>query len=100
MMLSVKQRGIKYHFFVFGMTRPGTEPRSLGLMVNSVATEKMCSFIDPTISAVLDQPYLVSNYSDVYKLYVGDFLNIYFAKQRKLHGVEIHSSWPYASGYS
>ena len=22
-MLSIKQRGIKYHFFVFGMTRPG-----------------------------------------------------------------------------
>ena len=25
---SVKQRGIKYHFCVFGMTRPGTEPQS------------------------------------------------------------------------
>ena len=27
-MLSVKLGGIKYHFWVFGMTRPGIEPRS------------------------------------------------------------------------
>ena len=31
-MLSVKQRGIKY----FGMTRPGTEPRSSGPLVNTL----------------------------------------------------------------
>ena len=29
-MLSVKQVGIKYHFWVFGMTRPGIEPCSTG----------------------------------------------------------------------
>ena len=29
-MLSVKQGGIKYHFWVFGMTRPGIELRSPG----------------------------------------------------------------------
>ena len=29
-MLNVKQGGIKYHFWVFGMTRPGIEPRSPG----------------------------------------------------------------------
>ena len=31
-MLSVKQEGIKYHFWVFGMTRPGIEPglRAIG----------------------------------------------------------------------
>ena len=29
-MLSVKQGGIKYHFLVFGMNRPGIEPQSLG----------------------------------------------------------------------
>ena len=29
-MLSVKQGGIKYHFWVFGMTRAGIEPRSTG----------------------------------------------------------------------
>ena len=27
-MLSVKQRGIKYHFLVFSMTRPGIDPVS------------------------------------------------------------------------
>ena len=27
-LLSVKQGGIKYHFWVIGMTRPGIEPRS------------------------------------------------------------------------
>ena len=26
-MLGIKQRGIKYHFLVFGMTRPGIEPQ-------------------------------------------------------------------------
>ena len=34
--LSVKVRGIKYHFWVFGMTRPGIEPRSLGLLANTL----------------------------------------------------------------
>ena len=29
-MLSVKQGGIKYYFWVFGMTRPGIEPWSPG----------------------------------------------------------------------
>ena len=35
-MLSVKQGSIKYHFWVFGMTRPGIEPRSLGLLANTL----------------------------------------------------------------
>ena len=29
-MLTVKQRGIKYNFYVFGMSQPGIEPRSSG----------------------------------------------------------------------
>ena len=29
-MLSVKQLNIKYHFLVFGMTRPGIEPGASG----------------------------------------------------------------------
>ena len=34
-MLSVKQGSIKYHFFlVFGLTRPGIEPRSHEPLVN------------------------------------------------------------------
>ena len=31
-MLSVKQGGIKYYFLAFGMSQPGIEPRSLGLL--------------------------------------------------------------------
>ena len=34
-MLSVKQGGIKYHFWVFGITRPGIEPRSPGPLENT-----------------------------------------------------------------
>ena len=33
-MLNVKQGGIKYHFKVFGMTRPGIEPQAPGPLVN------------------------------------------------------------------
>ena len=43
-MLSVKQRGIKYHFWVFGMTRPGTEPRSPGPLANTLTARPMSSF--------------------------------------------------------
>ena len=35
-MLSVKQGGIMYHFLVFGMTRHGIEPRSSGLLANTL----------------------------------------------------------------
>ena len=31
-MLSVKQGDIKHHFWVFGITRPGIEPRFTGLL--------------------------------------------------------------------
>ena len=34
-MLSVKHDGIKYHFWVFGMTRPGIELRSPGPLANT-----------------------------------------------------------------
>ena len=33
--LSVKQGGIKYHFLVFSMTRPGIEPRSAVPLANT-----------------------------------------------------------------
>ena len=33
-MLSVKQGGIKYYFWVFSMIRPGIEPCSPGPLVN------------------------------------------------------------------
>ena len=34
--LSVKQGGIKYHFWVFGMTRRGVEPRFPGPLANGL----------------------------------------------------------------
>ena len=37
-LLSVKERGIKYHFKVFGMTRPGIELRSPGSLANTLST--------------------------------------------------------------
>ena len=40
-MLSVKQGGIKYHFWVFGMTRPGIEPLSPGPLVNALLIRPM-----------------------------------------------------------
>ena len=41
-MQSVKQGGIKYHFFwVFGMTRPGIEPRSPGPLANTLTARPM-----------------------------------------------------------
>ena len=40
-MLSVKQGGIKYHFWAFGMTRPGIEPRSPGPLANTLTARPM-----------------------------------------------------------
>ena len=37
-LLSVKQGGIKYHFKIFGMTRPGIEPRFPGSLTNTLPT--------------------------------------------------------------
>ena len=41
-MLSVKQGGIKDHFLkkIFGMTQPGIEPRSPGLLANALPTNE------------------------------------------------------------
>ena len=44
-MLSVKQGGIKYHFWVFGITRPAIEPRSLGPMANTLLIRPMTRFL-------------------------------------------------------
>ena len=35
-MLSVKQRGIKYHFLIFSMTRPVIDHQSPGPLVNTL----------------------------------------------------------------
>ena len=44
-MLSVKQGSIKYHFWVFGMTRPGIEPRSYWPLVNTLTIMPMSGYI-------------------------------------------------------
>ena len=44
-MLSVKQGRIKYHFWVFGMTRPGIEPRSPGPMANTLTARPIVVLI-------------------------------------------------------
>ena len=44
-LLSVKQGSIKYNFEVFGMTRPGIEPRSPGSLANTLTTGPMSRFI-------------------------------------------------------
>ena len=45
-MLSTKQGGIKYHFWVFSMARPGTEPRSTGPLANTLLIRLMARFLD------------------------------------------------------
>ena len=40
-MLNVKQGGIKYFFWVIGMTWPGIEPRSTGPLVNILLIRPM-----------------------------------------------------------
>ena len=45
-MLSVKQGGIKYNFRVFGMTRPGIEPRSHGPLANTLLISLMTKLED------------------------------------------------------
>ena len=52
-MLCVKQEGIKYHFWAFGMARPGTEPRSPESLANTLRTRPMNTKKEP------NTPYLV-----------------------------------------
>ena len=47
-MLSVKQGGIKYHFWVFGMIWPGIEPRSPGPLANTLTIMPMSGIIECT----------------------------------------------------
>ena len=51
--LNVKQGGIKYHFWVFGMTRPGIEPWSLGRMANTLLIRAVTQFMDKYTSLLL-----------------------------------------------
>ena len=43
-MLIVKQGSTKYRFWVFGMTRPGIEPRSLGPLANTLLIRPMARY--------------------------------------------------------
>ena len=42
-MLSVKQGGIKYHFWVFGMIRLGIKPRSRRPLANTLLMARLIS---------------------------------------------------------
>ena len=44
--MSVKQGGIKYHFWVFGMTRLGIEPQSPGPLANTLLIRQMARFVN------------------------------------------------------
>ena len=60
-MLIVKLGGIKYHFSVFGMTRPETEPRSTEQLANTL-------LIRPGTVYLLDQwPVLLHHIYDAVK---------------------------------
>ena len=59
-MLSVKQGGIKYHFWVFGMTRPGIEPRSPGPLANTLTARPMSGII--IIIIIYSLEFFTSNY--------------------------------------
>ena len=70
-MLSVKQGGIKYHFWVFGMTRPGIEPRSPGPLANTLTatilksgTKKLIIIISRVISIHMGPMYTETPYTN------------------------------------
>ena len=46
-MLSVKQGGVKYHFWVFDMVRPGIEPRFSGPLANTLPTHFLKKTLKP-----------------------------------------------------
>ena len=51
-MQSAKQGSIKYHFLVFGMTRPRIEPRSRGPLVNTQLIRQMVQFLISLVGSV------------------------------------------------
>ena len=57
-MPSVKQGGIKFHFWVFGMNPPGIDPRSSEPLANSL-NPRPCIYL-LKISAMLNIWYKVS----------------------------------------
>ena len=56
-MLSVKQRGIKYYFWVFGMTRPGIELLYPGPLANTLLIKLMAqTSVEHDIFSKLSSP--------------------------------------------
>ena len=51
-MLSIKQGDIKYHFLVFGMIRPGIEPRSPGPLANAQLIRLMARCVRRTNNTI------------------------------------------------
>ena len=62
-LLSVKQGGIKYHLKVFGMTRPGIEPRSPRPLANTLPTRPMSRLHMRVYNAICNgiQNYVLTN---------------------------------------
>ena len=65
-MLSVKQGGIKYHFKVFGMTRPRIEPRSPGPLANTLSIMPMSVTVAMKKEAFRSSLTTVTNFSILY----------------------------------
>ena len=68
-MLSVKQGGIKYIFWVFGMTRPGIELRSPGLLTNTLTAKPMNLFQNITLEKCINSLILTAMSQIVSKLF-------------------------------
>ena len=78
--LTVKQGSIKYHFWVFGMTQPGIEPRSPRPLVNTLTImpnrSEFRDFPSPSLVAIsrLKIPVCPTNYIEL----EGEYLDSYF----------------------
>ena len=83
-MLSVKQGGIKYHFWVFGMTRPEIEPRSLRIVANILLIRPIC------MRNIIFAIYVYVHYtvSTIFIMY--NILYIYIYKQSIIQSVYIY----------
>ena len=69
--LSAKQVGIRYHFWVLGITRPGIEPRSPGPLANTLyllSQWPVYCIIPHNISYLSDPPYFFAYNTNKTKL--------------------------------
>ena len=65
-MLSAKQGGIKYHFWVFGMTRPGIKPRSPGPLANTLLIQLMARYQNDNNNFFTNSYMILSNNNNPY----------------------------------